>query len=99
MFYYTYDNIIPTVIIICSIFKLLVENSEALDDLQFNPTQIDVLTNVVGALAETAKIQVTQIYNTAGFVYDIMNIFFIHINLNFIKFYDFLFYAAVFIFL
>ena len=67
--YSTYENIIPTVIIICSIFKLLVENSEALDDLQFNPTQIDVLTNVVGALAETAKIQVTQTYNTAGFVY------------------------------
>ena len=41
------------------LLKLLVENSEALDDLQFNPTQIDVLTNVVGALAETAKIQVT----------------------------------------
>ena len=38
--------------------KLLVANSEALDDLQFNPTQIDVLTNVVGALAEVAKIQV-----------------------------------------
>ena len=37
----------------------MVENSEALDDLQFNPTQIDVLTNVVGALAETAKIQVS----------------------------------------
>ena len=36
----------------------MVENSQALDDLQFNPTQIDVLTNVVGALAETAKIQV-----------------------------------------
>ena len=42
--------------------QLLVENSEALDDLQFNPTQIDVLTNVVGALAETAKIQV-WLYN------------------------------------
>ena len=29
---------------------MLVENSEALDDLQFNPTQVDVLTNVVGAI-------------------------------------------------
>ena len=42
----------------CLSLKLLVANSEALDDLQFNPTQIDVLTNVVGALAEVAKIQV-----------------------------------------
>ena len=33
------------------------ENSDALDDLQFNPLKISVLTNVVGALAECAKQQ------------------------------------------
>ena len=49
--------------------KLLVANSEALDDLQFNPTQIDVLTNVVGALAEVAKIQVILNSVQNGFVF------------------------------
>ena len=39
------------------LLKILEGNSEALDDLQFNPIQIDVLTNVVGALAEMARIQ------------------------------------------
>ena len=42
-------GIVPTLI------RLLLDNSDALDDLQFNPLKIAVLTNVVGALAETAK--------------------------------------------
>ena len=46
--------------------QLLVENSEALDDLQFNPIQIDVLTNVVGALAEVAKIEVSKTTNNVS---------------------------------
>ena len=44
-------GIVPTLI------RLLLENSDALDDLQFNPLKISVLTNVVGALAEAAKHQ------------------------------------------
>ena len=44
-------GIVPTLIM------LLLENSDALDDLQFNPLKISVLTNVVGALAECAKHQ------------------------------------------
>ena len=44
-------GIVPTLI------RLLLENSDALDDLQFNPLKISVLTNVVGALAECAKQQ------------------------------------------
>ncbi len=42
-------GIVPTLI------RLLQENSDALDDLQFNPLKISVLTNVVGALAAAAK--------------------------------------------
>jgi len=45
-------GLVPTLI------RLLIENSDALDDLQFNPLKINVLTNVVGAIAETAKYQV-----------------------------------------
>ena len=47
--------------IVTTLLKILVDNTEALDDLQFNPTQVDVLTNVVGALAEVAKNQVLLI--------------------------------------
>ncbi|XP_040583348.1 outer dynein arm-docking complex subunit 2 [Lepeophtheirus salmonis] len=36
------------------LIKILKENSEALDDLQFNTLKINVLTNVVGALSECA---------------------------------------------
>ena len=43
------------VLLIC----ILVENSERLDDLQFNFDQAEVLTNVVGAMAETAKLEVS----------------------------------------
>ena len=39
------------------LIRLLQENSDALDDLQFNPLKIAVLTNVVGALAEAAREQ------------------------------------------
>ena len=42
-----------------TLIRLLIENSDALDDLQFNPLKINVLTNVVGALSEAAKKQVT----------------------------------------
>lgn len=45
-------GLVPTLI------RLLIENSDALDDLQFNPLKINVLTNVVGAIAESAKYQV-----------------------------------------
>ena len=31
------------------------DNTDALDDLQFNPQKMSVLTNAVGALAECAK--------------------------------------------
>ena len=44
------------VLLIC----ILVENSERLDDLQFNFDQAEVLTNVVGAMAETAKLEVSR---------------------------------------
>ena len=44
-------GIVPTLI------NLLQVNSDALDDLQFNPLKISVLTNVVGALAECARQQ------------------------------------------
>ena len=44
------------VLLIC----ILVENSERLDDLQFNFDQAEVLTNVVGAMAETAKLEVSS---------------------------------------
>ena len=30
-------------------------NTDALDDLQFNPQKMSVLTNAVGAIAECAK--------------------------------------------
>ena len=43
------------VLLIC----ILVENSERLDDLQFNFDQAEVLTNAVGAMAETAKLEVS----------------------------------------
>ena len=39
------------------LLKILEENSEALDNLQFIPIQVGVLTNVVGALGEVARIQ------------------------------------------
>ena len=42
-------GIVPTLI------RLLQDNSDALDDLQFNPLKIAVLTNVVGALAAAAR--------------------------------------------
>jgi hypothetical protein len=44
-------GLVPTLI------RLLQDNSDALDDLQFNPLKICVLTNVVGALSEAAKQQ------------------------------------------
>lgn len=44
-------GLVPTLI------RLLIENSDALDDLQFNPLKINVLTNVVGAIAESARSQ------------------------------------------
>ena len=31
------------------------DNTDALDDLQFNPQKMSVLTNSVGAIAECAK--------------------------------------------
>ena len=34
------------------LIRLLRDNSDALDDLQFNPQKMGVLTNVVGAIAE-----------------------------------------------
>ncbi|XP_059095176.1 outer dynein arm-docking complex subunit 2-like isoform X1 [Tigriopus californicus] len=37
------------------LIRILKDNCDALDDLQFNPQKISVLTNVVGALAECAK--------------------------------------------
>ena len=36
----------------------LQDNCDALDDLQFNPQKIGVLTNVVGAISECAKTDV-----------------------------------------
>ena len=45
---------------VTTLIRLLVDNSDALDDLQFNPLKINVLTNVVGAIAESAKSQVTS---------------------------------------
>jgi hypothetical protein len=33
------------------LIKILKENSDALDDLQFNPLKVSVLTNVVGAIS------------------------------------------------
>ena len=44
--------------IVTILTKLLMENSTSLDDLQFNPVQTDILTHVVGAIAEVAKIPV-----------------------------------------
>ena len=35
--------------------SILQDNTDALDDLQFNPQKMSVLTNVVGAIAEGAK--------------------------------------------
>lgn len=40
------------------LINILAQKSEDLDDLQFNYDQAEVLTNVVGALAETAKLEV-----------------------------------------
>ena len=37
--------------LIAVLIKILKENCDALDDLQFNPQKIDVLTNVVGAIS------------------------------------------------
>ena len=39
------------------LITILKENTDALDDLQFNPQKMSVLTNVVGALAECGKSQ------------------------------------------
>ena len=39
----------------CNISFILKDNTDALDDLQFNPQKMSVLTNVVGAIAEGAK--------------------------------------------
>ncbi len=50
-------GLVPTLI------RLLIDNSDALDDLQFNPLKINVLTNVVGAIAESAKSQVTIVFS------------------------------------
>ena len=52
------------VLLIC----ILVENSERLDDLQFNFDQAEVLTNVVGAMAETAKLEVRSKYAAQAFL-------------------------------
>ena len=41
--------------LIAILIKILKDNCDALDDLQFNPQKIGVLTNVVGAIAECAK--------------------------------------------
>ena len=41
--------------LIAVLAKILKENCDALDDLQFNPQKIGVLTNVVGAIAECAR--------------------------------------------
>ncbi len=51
-------GLVPTLI------RLLIDNSDALDDLQFNPLKINVLTNVVGAIAESAKSQVTIVFSS-----------------------------------
>ena len=48
-------GLVPTLI------RLLIENSDALDDLQFNPLKINVLTNVVGAIAESARSQASAL--------------------------------------
>ena len=45
---------------------LLAENTAAMDDLQFNPVQVDVLTNVVGCLSEVLKIQVFMFTNVGS---------------------------------
>ena len=42
------------------LIHILMEKSESLDDLQFNLVQAEVLTNVVGALAETAELEVNS---------------------------------------
>ena len=39
------------------LIRLLKDNSDALDDLQFNPQKMGVLTNVVGAIAECTAAQ------------------------------------------
>ena len=39
------------------LIQLLRDNSDALDDLQFNPQKMAVLTNVVGAMAECTVLQ------------------------------------------
>ena len=39
------------------LIRLLKDNSDALDDLQFNPQKMGVLTNVVGAIAECTATQ------------------------------------------
>ena len=41
-----------------TLIQLLRDNSDALDDLQFNPQKMAVLTNVVGAIAECTVTQV-----------------------------------------
>ncbi len=41
--------------LVAILIKILKDNCDALDDLQFNPQKIGVLTNVVGAIAECAK--------------------------------------------
>ena len=57
-------GLVPTLI------RLLIDNSDALDDLQFNPLKINVLTNVVGAIAESARSQVLT-SDTSGSDYKI----------------------------
>ena len=42
------------------LIQILKLKAEHLDDLQFNYDQAEVLTNVVGALAETARLEVIQ---------------------------------------
>ena len=39
------------------LIRLLRDNSDALDDLQFNPQKMSMLTNVVGAIAECTASQ------------------------------------------
>ena len=39
------------------LIQILRENVDALDDLQFNPQKMSVLTNVVGALSECGKVE------------------------------------------
>ena len=39
------------------LIRLLRDNSDALDDLQFNPQKMGMLTNVVGAIAECTASQ------------------------------------------